>query len=586
MLLPELTKEIYGYLPSELSESSGKPIKCRCDYCLQTYDSNNKRRKVGNKFLDKDCCIKCKYHKRDELGILRHGVPNPGSRPEVKTKIKQTCQSKYGTDAYTQSEDFKQKAKKTNLDRYGKKHACQSEEIKRKTEETCLVKYGEKRAASSNEVKQKIAESNINKYGHRSYLGSKAGKEMKIAKSQEMYGVDNPFASEEIKAKIVETNLKNLGVEYPMQSDEVRQKSIETNLDKYGVDNPAKTEDVKQKMRITTLERYGVENGMQSDIVKKRSRDSAIANGTLELFEGKTRREWAESLNKNYVTFTYNLRNYGFEYAISYEPSISRLEQVMIEFFQTYNIDYKHHFKVENRIADFYLPKANLLIETDGLFWHSDGNKNMQDSKYHFNKKRLYQDKGYKSFFFREDEIRDNFDIIQSMIFNRLGRNSSIWARKCQVKEITSVTAKEFLNQNHLMGPGKGESIGLIYNDVLVQLIQIKNKNTFKTADTPLYEVSRLCTKIGFNVSGGLSKLLKHLNLDGVLMNFVDLRHGEGVHLPGMGFEKVTCYPSFKWTDCVNTCHRLRYPGNTGYDNDLFKIWDCGQAKYIWSSGV
>jgi hypothetical protein len=48
-----------------------------------------------------------------------------------------------------------------------------------------------------------------------------------------------------------------------------------------------------------------------------------------------------------------------------------------------------------------------------------------------------------------------------------------------------------------------------------------------------------------------------------------------------LGFNYVHIYPSFRWTDGFQTFHRLKFPGNSGYDKDLFKIYDCGQAKYL-----
>jgi hypothetical protein len=66
-------------------------------------------------------------------------------------------------------------------------------------------------------------------------------------------------------------------------------------------------------------------------------------------------------------------------------------------------------------------------------------------------------------------------------------------------------------------------------------------------------------------------------------MTFIDLRYGDGSYLSDLGFKYNHTYPSFKWTDGQITLNRLRFPGNSGYDHGLFKIWDCGQAKWIYS---
>ena len=63
-------------------------------------------------------------------------------------------------------------------------------------------------------------------------------------------------------------------------------------------------------------------------------------------------------------------------------------------------------------------------------------------------------------------------------------------------------------------------------------------------------------------------------------MTFIDKRYGLGGYLKDMGFKHMNESLSFKWTDFNETFHRMNFKGNTGYDHGLFKIWDCGQAKW------
>ena len=77
-----------------------------------------------------------------------------------------------------------------------------------------------------------------------------------------------------------------------------------------------------------------------------------------------------------------------------------------------------------------------------------------------------------------------------------------------------------------------------------------------------------------------LFRSIDHIKPDSIT-TFIDKRYGSGSYLSGLGFVYKHTYPSFKWTDGFESFHRLKFPGNSGYDQDLFKIWDCGQAKWI-----
>lgn len=128
------------------------------------------------------------------------------------------------------------------------------------------------------------------------------------------------------------------------------------------------------------------------------------------------------------------------------------------------------------------------------------------------------------------------------------------------------------------MGSGRGAAIGLFYNDNLVmagQFCRLKNNS---------WDLSRMCAILNTSVIGGYSKILKYFEKKynpESLQNFIDLRYGSGEYLGNLGFIKSTCYPSFKWTDGNRCFNRMRFPGNSGYNNGLFKIWDCGQQKWL-----
>jgi hypothetical protein len=96
--------------------------------------------------------------------------------------------------------------------------------------------------------------------------------------------------------------------------------------------------------------------------------------------------------------------------------------------------------------------------------------------------------------------------------------------------------------------------------------------------------IYRRRSKINTSVTGGFSKLLsyfiKKCNPSSI-MSFVDRRYGSGQYLVNLGFILENEDVSFRWTDGNKTFHRMSFPSNSGYSCKLFKIYDCGQAKYI-----
>lgn len=189
----------------------------------------------------------------------------------------------------------------------------------------------------------------------------------------------------------------------------------------------------------------------------------------------------------------------------------------------------------------------------------------------------LYKKYNYKPLFIGSDEIEKKIDIVESILLNKLNLTPNrLFARKCTIKEIPRKEARQFFTENHLMGPGQGDTIGLYYKDKIVMAAQFKNLGQGK------WDLSRICPALNTSVIGGYSKILKRFEerKPSYLRNFTDLRYGSGEYLTDFGFTKSTCYLSFKWTNGNECFSRMKFPGNSGYEKGLFKIWDCGQQKW------
>lgn len=242
---------------------------------------------------------------------------------------------------------------------------------------------------------------------------------------------------------------------------------------------------------------------------------------------------------------------------------------------------------------DIYVPEKKLAIEFDGLYWHSSGSKEQDIIKHnHLKKTELCEAQGIHLLHIFENEwIDDNKrEIWKSVIRNKLGKSERIYARKCQVHQVDSKTAKEFCEYNHLQGHVPFQNAqGLFYEDELVQLVTFgKGRYQNKT------ELLRMCTKRGYNVVGGASKLLKGKEF----ISYANRRWSMGNVYSQIGMKRVGVTPPCDYYfDKGKLYHRSSYMKHmlkdklkdydenltaveNCYNNKIRRIWDCGNIVY------
>lgn len=169
----------------------------------------------------------------------------------------------------------------------------------------------------------------------------------------ERYGVDNAAKLPGSISKAKQTALERYGVEYYTQTEEYKERVKATCLEKYGVEHHLSSQSVRDKRKQTCLERYGSENVFGSDYGKAQTKRTlkqryGIANPSqFKAFKDKA---------------TKNSRQ-------------STLERRICQLFDNYGITYIHHYFLKNNgyshEFDFYLPEYKLLIDADGLYYHS-----------------------------------------------------------------------------------------------------------------------------------------------------------------------------------------------------------------------
>jgi len=322
---------------------------------------------------------------------------------------------------------------------------------------------------------------------------------------------------------------------------------------------------INQKRQETMVKKYGVEFNSQRQDIKHIWTKHKIPDSTVSLLENK---EWlnyqynhkqrtlvdiADELGIYYSTVAEYCKSHGF--TIRQRSQYSLIEKYVSNFLTENSIAHEmgNWSVMGNREIDIYIPSHQLAIEIDGLYWHSwCPNKNTYEQRNrHLEKTQLLAEKGIELIHITDYEWNSKTNIIQSIIKSKLGLNARIPARKCKINPVGKKQQREFLDQYHLQGyTGAAQAWGLYFNNELVQLITLGKSRFDKSYDL---EVIRFCSKGGFTVVGGLSKLMNHikiLNSNKSLITYCDASKSQAKGYVSAGFELVRrTGPGYFWTD-------------------------------------
>ena len=467
-------------------------------------------------------------------------------------------------------------------------------------------------ANDSGDLVELAKESMINKYGVDSTNKLDVVKAKKIKSYISRYGVDNPMKSDDVKKKYKESIFNNKGVINPMKSDDVKKKYKESINDRYGVDNVFKSDKVKDKIKQTNLNNLNVEYPTQSRIVKDKIKNKSLKKLKDKFpfivdVSGDILTCLCNNCNKEYqisrVLLNERFRE-GYELCSICNPigvkSISLAEKEIVEFIESLNVNVIENDTniLNGKELDIYIPSHNIAIEYNGLYWHSELFK---DKNYHLNKTEVCDKKGIRLIHIFEDEWIYKQDIVKSRIKNLLGITpNKIYARKCEVKEVLSNEAREFLDKNHIQGFSKSKvKLGLYYNGELIGLMTFGLGRLIMGGKNDEWELVRFCNKLDTTVIGGASKLLKYFIKNyqpKKIISYADRRWSNGGLYEKLNFKFThNSKPNYWYINNDVREYRFKYRKSElikhGYDSgksekDImlelkkYRIYDCGNKKY------
>lgn len=443
------------------------------------------------------------------------------------------------------------------------------------------------------------------------------------------FGVENIFQLKRIQENIKQANLSKYGVENIQQLKETQEKTKQTNLDKYGVENYSQTKEFNEKFKNTCLNKYGVDSPIKNIKIKEKIKNS-INNNYKKKWSNLLNLQLDDIIITDDIVLIKNLCKEHNEFEISKYNLINRsLRSDNIKYICTkcYNLSESSSIKenevrnfIENELniknvikgdritlngleIDIYMPDYKLGIEFDGLYWHSDSQK---DENYHLNKTELCEKQGIQLLHVFEDEWMFKREIIKSIIGSKLNIvQNKIFARKCKINEIDNNICKEFLNNNHIQGNVNSKiKIGLYYNDDLVSVMTFGKKRIImgnKISVNGEYEMHRFCNKLNTQIIGGASKLLNYFiktYTPKSILTFADRRYSEGDLYKQLKFEFIkNTHPNYFYFEPIEMIryHRFKFRKDVlikeGFDENktereimvergYLRIYDSGHMKF------
>lgn len=461
-----------AFLDGKLEPRTNKPYakSTRIIYALNNF-TDYPRCKTCNKPILRNLSLK------DDLDNLfccnRCAQKDPGTIARGKaTKVKN-----HGDPNYNNIE----KSKKTCLERYGVECSWQSSQAKESRQKTLVERYGVDHQMRSDDVKNGMRE-----------------------RYRAKHGVDYAFQDPDVIAKITAKNRENFGVDFPMQSEELR-KTMHAN----GVKTKKTNFYYNVVMHDSKLEPlFGVDEWVEHYSCDK-----------SHLFKWRCKQCGREI--EQAIMFGSPLLARCYDYypvhatTSAFEKDIASFINSLGNGIHALNRDKKNRQLISPNEIDIIVEKDNetkLLIEADGLYWHSV--LNGKDKWYHKRKTDRCNALGYQLIHIFEDEWNSKRAIVESRLRNLLGIYSKVVpARKCKVQEIDHHVSKDFFNDTHIQGNVQASiCLGLFYGEELVAAMSFgkRRKITNAASTDGEHELLRFSTKLGYHVIGGAGKLLAH----------------------------------------------------------------------------
>lgn len=249
---------------------------------------------------------------------------------------------------------------------------------------------------------------------------------------------------------------------------------------------------------------------------------------------------------------------------------------------------------LDGKEIDIWIPSKQVGIEYNGAYWHS---VRYMNATAQVKKLELATSKGIRLIHIWDFEWMEKPEIVQSRLLSILGKTTVIYARKCELRKVSSANSAAFLDRCHIQGNvSASKRLGLYYEDKLVSLMTFGKSRLNKNVK---YELLRFCNELGVTVVGAASKLFKHAGLHDVV-SYADRRWSSGNLYKQLGFTfGWNSRPNFFYVNgrarlsrhqCMK--HKLVLAGASKKKSEqeimrerhFERVYDCGNGAWFFCS--
>lgn len=244
---------------------------------------------------------------------------------------------------------------------------------------------------------------------------------------------------------------------------------------------------------------------------------------------------------------------------------------------------------------DIFLPKHDMAVEFNGLYWHSELAPDGVDRRGHIEKTEAASAAGVRLVHVFSDEWSRKREVIESMLLHRMGASPNrLPARSLRVIVPSVEERRTFFERSHISGDVPSSAAFALADDQgIVCCLSIRKPRQKKWSG--MTEIARFATRPYHHVPGGLQRLLKRakdraqINGFSGIITYADRRFGEGEGYARVGFEPDGDTGVDYWyTDGSARIDRFSIRALSGISErarareaGLGRVWGCGSRIWV-----
>ena len=263
-----------------------------------------------------------------------------------------------------------------------------------------------------------------------------------------------------------------------------------------------------------------------------------------------------------------------------------------VQFIDSVNKDYE-----KDGLGSLYFKERNVAVCIREKYDSCNKNK---PQKYFSDLHNKYNEKGIRliQLFDWQIDNDDSWTKIQSLLTIAIGSPRRVYARNCEIREVTNDEARVLNDQIHMQGHRNAKvTYGLFYKDELVQIMSFsKAKWNRNIKGENEWEIIRGCPGSNNIVIGGCAKCFSHFIRDydpDCIFSYCDTGLFNGASYRAIGMKYAGNTGETKWWildeyDEKTNTHGIVIPRNparykeykTRSNNTI--IWTAGSDRYVW----